>query len=135
VALQVVHYAPLDLVTPQPSKRTLNKTPLISAPLSAVFDASYTPDPSLRRDVRVSPAHPDNLSSLADLPPALVITAELDVLRDEGDRFAEALARAGVTTTHVVMRGVDHFYTHRLPIEPVIEALTCIAAHLRGALG
>jgi hypothetical protein len=33
------------------------------------------------------------------------------------------------------MRGVDHFYTHRLPSKPVIEALTCIAAHLRGALG
>jgi acetyl esterase len=134
VALQVVHYAPLDLVTPQPAKRSLSQKPLISAPLSAVFDAGYTPDPAQRRDVRVSPAHPDNLAQLGDLPPALVITAELDVLRDEGDRFADALARAGVATTHLVVRGVDHFYTHRLPVGPVIETLTCIAAHLRGAL-
>jgi acetyl esterase len=134
VALQVLHYPPLDLVARPSEKQARSEKPFLRSWMSSVFDASYTPARALRLDPRVSPAHDTNLADLAGLPPALVMTAELDVLRDEADRYAEALARAGVATTHVVVRGVDHFYTHRLPAGPALESLRRIAEQLRRAL-
>jgi acetyl esterase len=134
VALQVLHYAPLDLVSGRAPRHVPGHKPVLGVGVSALFDASYTPDPASRLDMRVSPAYPANLRDLAGLPPALVVTAELDLVRDEADRYAEALARAGVPTTHFVVPSVDHFYTHRLPAQPAIQSLTRIAALLREAL-
>jgi acetyl esterase len=55
---------------------------------------SYTPDPEIRRDPRVSPHYADLPEGLA---PAYVATAGFDPLRDEGESYARLLAEAGVT--------------------------------------
>lgn len=69
------------------------------------FTAQWVPRPELLTDPLVSPAH---APSLAGLPPALVVTAEHDPLRDQGESFAERLERAGVPTILRRERGMVH---------------------------
>jgi acetyl esterase len=60
-----------------------------------------------RDDPRVSPLLEDD-ARLASAPSALVITAEYDPLRDDGEAYAARLAEAGVTTSHVRFDGQIH---------------------------
>ena len=63
----------------------------------AWFWDHYAPDPS----VRIRPdASPLRAESLAGLPPAVILTAEHDVLRDEGEAYARRLAEHGVRVEH-----------------------------------
>jgi acetyl esterase/lipase len=58
---------------------------------------------------RLSPlASPLRAESLAGLPPAVVVTCELDPLRDEGAAYARALDAAGVAVRHISARGHVH---------------------------
>ena len=70
---------------------------------------------------------------LAEFPPTLVMTAELDTLRDEMNELAADLERKGVQVTHRQFAGVDHGFTHAKPVEVAREALRMIAEHLRKA--
>jgi acetyl esterase len=58
----------------------------------------YTSDPAQRAEPTASPLRA-SLEQLAGLPPALVITAQADVVRDEGEAYADKLRHAGVAVT------------------------------------
>lgn len=71
------------------------------------FWDAYAPDPAVRAEPTASPllASPEQLRGL---PPALVITDEADVLRDEGEAYGRKLRQAGVDVTAVRYGGVFH---------------------------
>lgn len=100
------------------------------------FWDQYTTDAAERAQITASPnrASPDELSGL---PPALVITGEADVLRDEGESYAAKLRAAGVPTIATRYGGVIHDFVmlnslHDMP--PARAAVAQAVAVLRAAL-
>ncbi|MGW5465128.1 alpha/beta hydrolase [Streptomyces sp. NPDC003996] len=71
------------------------------------FWDQYTTDESERAQITASPLRATT-EQLTGLPPALVITGEADVLRDEGEAYANKLREAGVPVTAVRYQGIIH---------------------------
>lgn len=71
------------------------------------FWDQYTTDDSERSEITASPLRATS-EDLADLPPALILTGEADVLRDEGEAYAWKLRDVGVAVTQVRFQGMIH---------------------------
>ncbi|BCY14177.1 alpha/beta hydrolase [Actinoplanes sp. L3-i22] len=71
------------------------------------FWDQYAPDVPARAEITASPLRA-TAEQLAGLPPALIIVAEADVLRDEGEAYAAKLRAAGVPVTAVRYQGMIH---------------------------
>jgi len=96
------------------------------------FAGHYLREAAHYDDWRASPLlHPD----LSRLPPALVVTAGFDPLRDEGAAYAARLAAAGNLATHVSFPGQIHgFVTMGKVLSEAQTAVALCAAELRRAL-
>jgi acetyl esterase len=71
------------------------------------FWDQYTTDENQRNEITASPLRATT-NDLAELPKALVITGEADVLRDEGEAYARKLREAGVDVTATRYEGIIH---------------------------
>jgi acetyl esterase/lipase len=101
------------------------------------FWDQYTTDPAERAEITASPLRA-SLDDLAGLPEALVIVAEADVLRDEGEAYAAKLRAAGVPVTAVRYGGVIHDFVGLNPLRRTFAAegaITQGAAFLSRVLG
>jgi acetyl esterase/lipase len=97
------------------------------------FYGHYLTSPTDAENPLVSPSRAE---SLAGLPPALVITAEFDPLRDEGEAYAAALRAAGVDAEAARYDGMIHgFFTMGAGLSRSNEAIEHAATALRGAFG
>lgn len=99
------------------------------------FWDQYTTDPAQRAEITASPLRATT-EDLAGLPPALVITAEADVLRDEGEAYAANLRRAGVDVTATRYLGIVHDFLMVNSLHETAAAKAAIAqavGALRGA--
>ena len=91
------------------SYNTFAQGHFLTKPLMKWFWDSYTTDPKQRAEIYASPLQATS-EQLKGLPPALIQTAEFDVLRDEGEAYARKLDAAGVTVTAVRYNGMIHDY-------------------------
>lgn len=106
ISHQALLYPGTDATKSQPSIREHARAPILTrAKLDAFLDLYLGPDGLSPKDPLVSPLW---AASHADLPPALVQTADLDPLRDEGRLYAERMAAAGVPVRHTNYVGVPH---------------------------
>ncbi|MEU8635496.1 alpha/beta hydrolase [Amycolatopsis sp. NPDC048633] len=123
-------YGAMDMTLTPPDRTSPKKHPAVAPWLLNLMYATYFPDVPRRRECLASPSLDDDL---AGFPPTLIMTAELDVMAAESDRFAAKLSSAGVTVTHERFPGVDHGFTHDKPVEVAVAALDAVVAHLRTA--
>jgi acetyl esterase len=106
-AHQVLFYPVTDANFDTESYRQFATGYFLSRDAMKWFWDQYATDPAQRAEITASPlrATPKQLSGL---PPALVITGEADVLRDEGEAYANKLRDAGVPVTAVRFQGIIH---------------------------
>jgi acetyl esterase len=79
------------------------------------FWNQYTTDEKQRAEITASPLRATE-EDLRDLPPALIITAEADVLRDEGEAYANKLRKAGVRVTAARFQATIHDFVMLNPL-------------------
>ncbi|WP_269857013.1 alpha/beta hydrolase [Streptomyces sp. RPT161] len=133
---QVLLYPPLSADGDTASYRQFAHGYLQSADYLRWLWQQYIPDPARRTEPTATPLHAPS-EQLAGLPPALIITAEADVLRDEGEAYAARLRAAQVPVTAVRYLGTVHAFVvlNDLRDTPAARAATAqITATLRDAL-
>ena len=87
----------------------------------AWYYRTYCSDQCDPSDPRVSPIYAQDLSGL---PPALIIAAEYDTLRDEAEAYAERLKAAGVATHYICADGMVHGFLQMRGIVPDAQIAT-----------
>jgi len=104
---QVLFYPVTDASFDTPSYQQFAEGYFLRRDAMKWFWDQYTADPAQRAEITASPLRAST-QQLTGLPPALIITAEADVLRDEGEAYARALRQAGVPVTAVRYQGIIH---------------------------
>jgi acetyl esterase len=130
LAYQVLIYPVIDPSRSSVSYRELGRYGL-DAETMALFWEMFVPPGADESDPDVSPL----VADLAGLPPTLIVTAEFDVLRDEGEAYGDALIAAGVPAVVVRYQGVNHGFFRKLAVFDASQvAGDHVAAAVRAAL-
>jgi acetyl esterase len=132
LAHQLLIYPATDMRAEAPSHRTNGQGYLLTADSVAYYRGHYIADPAQWTDWRASPLLAPSLSGL---PPALVITAGFDPLRDEGRQYADALSAAGNRVQYICFeRQIHGFVTMSKVIDEAESAIALAGSVLRRAL-
>lgn len=128
--LQVLLYPVLDVSMTSPSVEEHATAPLFSkADLAWMYEHYGAP----QSDWRASPLVADNL---AGVPPALIVTADVDPVRDDGRRYADLLAASGVDVSLVNVEGMMHgFFAFAPALDQATDARRLVADELRRRFG
>jgi acetyl esterase len=129
----ILDYPPLDVytdATDKPKGRGLMGRVILSPRRSRLFDACYCLEREERKNPLVSPVFATQ-EQLSTFPPTLVITAGLDSLCAEAERFRDQLIAAGVEVTHTRFEGSPHGFTINADRPDSIEAWTLMIEHLK----
>ena len=131
IAFQLLIYPATDMRRTAPSHTGNGQGYVLTSDTIAYFHDHYIDDAAHDLDWRASPLlHPD----LSRLPPAFVLTAGFDPLRDEGLAYADALAAAGNATTCVCFeRQIHGFILMGEVIDEAHAAVALCASELRRA--
>ena len=133
IALQVLVYPVVDCEFDTPSYLENGSGYLLTADDMHWFFSCYLGDGADPTDWRISPHRSADLRGVA---PAVVITAEYDPLRDEGQAYARRLEGAGVSVTHIPYDGMIHaFFGLSAAFDASRDALQRVSAELRQAFG
>jgi acetyl esterase len=120
-AAQVLIYPAADSSYTYPSEYTYAEGYLLSKAMKDWFQTHYERTVEDRKDPRMSPLLAPNLGGL---PPAFVLTAAYDPLKDEGATYADALNKAGTPVWYVDYPGLIHgFITFPLLSKTAIQAI------------
>jgi acetyl esterase/lipase len=133
---QSLYYPVTDAAQDTDSYRQFADGPYLNAKAMAWFWDAYLPNRDQRFEITASPLRA-TLDELTGLPEAFVIVDENDVLRDEGEAYAQRLTAAGVRTTSMRCNGTCHDFLmlNRLRGTAATTAAVEQAAHiLRKAL-
>ena len=133
IAFQLLIYPVTQLGGPElPSMEENAKGYFLERESMQWFTRMYCPDAAHHGDPRLSPLRAADLSGL---PPAYVVTAGFDPLRDEGKAYADKLDAAGVSVTYVNYPGMIHgFFSLRGLIPKAREAVAAAGAAVNAAL-
>jgi acetyl esterase len=131
LAFQLLIYPATDMRRIAPSHTSNGQGYVLTSDTITYFHDHYIDDAAHDLDWRASPLlHPD----LSRLPPALVLTAGFDPLRDEGLAYADALAAAGNQTTYVCFeRQIHGFILMGKVLDEAHAAVALCASELRRA--
>ena len=128
IARQVLIYPVTDADVDNASYTDPSNALMLTREAMIWFWDHYAPDAASRRKPDASPLQADDLSGL---PPAVVLTAELDPLVDEGEAYAEKLRAAGVPVVHRRFPGQMHgFFTMVNVLPGAADGLEYVAAEL-----
>jgi acetyl esterase len=129
IAGQVLIYPATDFAMTHPSHREPETSILLTHSVIGWFRDQYLNGAADIGDWRASPAR---AKTFARLPPAYVLTAGADPLRDEGDEYAGRLKQAGVAVTYRTFPGQFHgFFTMGKLLQQANVAASEIGAWLK----
>lgn len=131
IAGQLLIYPVTDGVTDTPSYKRNAEGYFLTAGMMQWFLAQYVDQPE---QVKESMASPLRHKKLADLPKAMILTAEYDPLLDDGASYAKALTEAGVDTDYRCYDGMIHgFVSFPFGLTTAKDAISDMAAFIRAA--